>query len=153
MNTRLSAICALKSTRGMSERYSTRKSSQVVLAAIERLLRLDLGDSTRRPIKSALHSHARARRSGTGQMSFCETNSMARPSHTTLAPPCVLSNHEACGHWRGSGGIWKPIVALCSCDCHSSCPLPKKDTVDQQRWIDECTCPRENIPPRLLRSR
>lgn len=65
------------------------------------------------------------------------------------APACVLGDHENCPHLYGYGGAlnlrrphFEASALLCTCDCHSPCPLTgKRALVGEQTWHEACTCP------------
>jgi hypothetical protein len=67
--------------------------------------------------------------------------------HRTSA--CVHGRHADCPHLHGFGGGLNPWrlhpklgAELCTCDCHSSCPVTSTQaTIPPQGWRESCTCP------------
>jgi hypothetical protein len=59
---------------------------------------------------------------------------------TRLSARCKGGDHGLCGHWVGLEATGTGIV-LCTCDCHSSCPLAGRLSVPGEQWESECECP------------
>lgn len=65
------------------------------------------------------------------------------------SPACILSQHQQCPHIHGYGlapKLRRPhlqaIAQLCTCECHSSCPVTGKHMpLREQTWRESCTCP------------
>ena len=82
-----------------------------------------------------------------------DTVERVRPS-----PACLEGMDEECGHWHGSRGAFnyrrlrhEGFTILCTCDCHSSCPVTnEKNTVGDQAWRQSCTCPGAEAMRRML---
>jgi hypothetical protein len=55
---------------------------------------------------------------------------------------CSLGEHHDCVHnMYASTGAREGQVALCSCDCHESCPVGGRDAASFLEWRFACTCP------------
>ena len=64
---------------------------------------------------------------------------------------CAAEAHDDCAHLVSVGGGFNPRLlrlefgaGLCSCSCHSSCPVATEGyrlTVSPETWRDSCTCP------------
>lgn len=68
--------------------------------------------------------------------------------HTHRSRACVRSAHQDCPHLCGIGGGFNPRrfrlefgAALCSCSCHSSCPVAgSRRAVPVKAWRESCSC-------------
>lgn len=82
-----------------------------------------------------------------------------RQVHRTMA--CHRDMHAECPHMLGTGGGFNASrrrfefgVGLCSCDCHTRCPIssakqlisgqgliPGQRTISARTWLESCACP------------
>jgi len=68
-----------------------------------------------------------------------------------MSAACAAEAHGDCAHLVSVGGGFNPRLlrlefgaGLCSCPCHSSCPVATEGyrlTVSPEAWRDSCTCP------------
>jgi hypothetical protein len=66
-----------------------------------------------------------------------------------LSEVCDHGQHESCGHLDGSGGGFNPRrlrlefgVLLCSCTCHSPCPVTgRRMAILRPEWQESWSCP------------
>jgi hypothetical protein len=57
------------------------------------------------------------------------------------SPTCSLDEHHDCVHMYASTEAREGQVALCSCDCHESCPVGGREVASFLVWRSACTCP------------
>lgn len=63
------------------------------------------------------------------------------------SPGCAKAEHAACPHaWMFGATLTRGRsqelqALLCSCSCHSGCPLGPAAAVPHDRWQSDCTCP------------
>jgi hypothetical protein len=68
------------------------------------------------------------------------------PGGPLWSRPCLAQRHVECGHYASFGyGLWdggRLSLAVCRCDCHSTCLLTGRGPfVSRAIWDGLCTCP------------